>query len=420
VKLVERIRPLLERYDRRLWVLFAVQLVVALGFGAAMPFVSLYLYQERGIPMTLVGTMMLCAAVASAVGRILGGELADRIGRKPLVVGAMVLQTGFFLAMAWTIARHAPILGIASAFLAVRFAGSAAEPGISAMVADVVLPERRIEAFGFLRIGGNTGWAIGPAVGGFLLTVSYDSLFLLTAAATLVGAFLVLFLTRESIAAREQEPFSLVRLLDAGRDRRFLGFTVWSLFLFLLVGQFATTLTVFSTGPLGASNVALGFLFTLNGLICVFFQWPASAAAKRLGMRWALVLSSLLYALGYFSVGLVPAAGYLYLSMTVLTFGEILFSPTANAMVANLAPSGKTGRYLGFYGLAEGFGRSAGPFFGGLLLDRLLGRPVVLWGALAGFGVIAAVGFFFLARRIEARTAQEVSRRRRSVPAGRG
>jgi MFS family permease len=106
--------------------------------------------------------------------------------------------------------------------------------------------------------------------------------------------------------------------------------------------------------------------------------------------------------------------------MTVLTFGEILFSPTANAMVANLAPPGKTGRYLGFYGLAEGFGRSAGPFFGGLLLDRLMGRPVVLWGALAGFGVIAAVGFFFLARRVEARTAQEVSRRRRSVPAGRG
>jgi MFS family permease len=344
VKLLDRIRLLFERYDRRLWVLFVVQLVVTLGFGAAMPFVSLYLYQERGIPMTLVGTMMLGAAVASAVGRILGGELADRIGRKPLVVGAMVLQTGFFLAMAWTIARHAPILGIASAFLAVRFAGSAAEPGISAMVADVVLPERRIEAFGFLRIGGNTGWAIGPAVGGFLLTVSYDSLFLLTAAATLVGAFLVLFLTRESIAAREQEPFSLVRLLDAGRDRRFLGFTVWSLFLFLLVGQFATTLTVFSTGALGASDVALGFLFTLNGLICVFFQWPASAAAKRLGMRSSLVLSSLLYALGYFSVGLVPAAGYLYLSMTVLTFGEILFSPTANAMVANLAPSGTTGR----------------------------------------------------------------------------
>jgi MFS family permease len=420
VKLVDRIRRLFERYDRSLWVLFAVQLVVALGFGAAMPFVSLYLYQERGVPMTLVGTMMLCAAVASAVGRILGGELADRVGRKPLVVGAMVLQTGFFLAMAWTIARHAPILGIASAFLAVRLAGSATEPGISAMVADVVPPERRIEAFGLLRIGGNTGWAIGPAVGGFLLTVSYDSLFLLTAAATLVGGVLVLFLTRESLGARAEEPFSLLRLLDAGRDRRFLGFTVWSLSLFLLVGQFATTFTVFSTGALGVSDVALGFLFALNGLICVFLQWPASAAAKRLGMRASLIVSSLLYALGYFSVGLVPTAGYLYLCMTVLTFGEILFSPTANAMVTNLAPSGKTGRYLGFYGLAEGFGRSAGPFFGGLLLDRLLGRPVVLWGALAGFGVVAAVGFFFLTRKVEARPAEEVSRRRRSSLAGRG
>jgi len=416
VQLSQRIRLLFERYDRRLWVLFVVQFVVVLGFGAAMPFLSLYLYQERGVSMTLVGTMMLGAAVANAFGRILGGELADRIGRKPLVVGAMFLRTGLFLAMAWTIARNGPILGIASTFLAVRLAGSAAEPGISAMVADIVPPERRLEAFGFLRIGGNAGWAIGPAVGGFLLTVSYDSLFLLTAAATLVGGILVLFLTQESIHTRAQEPFSFLRLLDAGRDRRFLGFTVWSLFLFLLVGQFATTFTVFSTGALGASDVSLGFLFTLNGLICVFFQWPASAAAKRLGVRTALVLSSLLYALGYFSVGLVPTVGYLYLSMTVLTLGEILFSPTANAVVTNLAPSGKTGRYLGFYGLAEGFGRSAGPFVGGILLDRLMGRPVVLWGALAGFGVVAAAGFFFLARRIEARPAKEVSPREESVP----
>ena len=416
MKPVERIRHLVARYDRRLWILFVVQLVVALGFGAAMPFVSLYLYQERGVSMTLVGTMMLGAAVASAVGRILGGELADRVGRKPLVVGAMLCQTGFFLAMAWTIARHAPILGIASAFLAIRLAGSAAEPGINAMVADVVPPERRIEAFGFLRIGGNAGWAIGPAVGGFLLTISYHSLFLLTAAATFVGGVLVFFLVRESIGARAQEPFSIARLLDAGRDRKFLGFTVWSLFLFLLVGQFATTFSVFSTGALGASDVALGFLFTLNGVICVFFQWPASAAAKRLGMRAALVISSLLYALGYFSVGLVPAAGFLYVSMTVVTFGEILFSPTANAMVANLAPPGRTGRYLGFYGLAEGFGRSAGPFFGGLLLDRLMGRPVILWGALAGFGLVAAVGFFFLARKIAVRTTEEVALQEESVP----
>jgi len=381
-----------------------------------MPFVSLYLYQERGVSMTLVGTIMMAAAVASAVGRIVGGELADRVGRKPLVVGAMVCQTGFFVAMAWTISTHAPILAIAAAFLAIRLAGSASEPGINAMVADVVPLERRIEAFGFLRIGGNAGWAIGPAVGGFLLAVSYGSLFLLTAAATLVGAALVLFLIRESIGGRAQEPFSIGRLLDPGRDRRFLAFTIWSLSLFLLVGQFATTLSVFSTSALGASDVTLGFLFTLNGLICVFLQWPASRAAKRLGMRSALVVSSLLYALGYFSVGLVPAAGYLYVSMTVLTFGEILFSPTANAMVANLAPAGKTGRYMGFYGLAEGFGRSAGPFFGGLLLDRLMGWPALLWGALGGFGVLAAVGFLLTAR-VKVQPAEEPSEQAESVPA---
>ena len=391
--MANRLTDLLKRYDRRLWVLVAARLIVAAGFGAAMPFVSLYLYRELGVPMTVVGTIMLISAVISSVGRIIGGELADRIGRKPLITVTMAIRTILFLIMAYVIHVRAPLLVVASAFLAVRFAGAMIQPGISAMVADVVDPERRVEAFGVLRIGTNAGWAAGPALGGFLLTISYSSLFLLTAATSLIGFVLIVLFTTESIRVREQERFELRSVLAAGRDRRFLVFCTFSVMLFLVMGQFASTLSVFSTEFIGISEVQLGFLYTLNGVIVVLFQWPASLLAGKMGARRALVLGCLVYALGYFSIAIVPSFGWLMGSMILITLGEIVFSPSAMTSVADMAPEGKMGRYMGFFGLTEALGWSSGPFIGGLLLDAYATQPLILWGTIAGIGVAAGLGF---------------------------
>ncbi|MBU0595355.1 MFS transporter, partial [Candidatus Bipolaricaulota bacterium] len=83
------LQPVLDvvgRYDRRFWTLFGVQMIVAIGFGAAMPFVSIYLHAQLGVSMTFVGTIMLASALVAAMGRIIGGEVADRLGRRPLLV----------------------------------------------------------------------------------------------------------------------------------------------------------------------------------------------------------------------------------------------------------------------------------------------------------------------------------------------
>lgn len=402
--LADRLRRLWSRYDRRLWMLVLVQMIVSAGFGAAMPFVSLYLYRELGVSMKVVGTIMLVAAAISSGGRIIGGELCDRLGRKPLIELTMAIRTVIFLVMAYVIYLRVSYLVVALVFLCIRFVGAVSQPAIAAMVADVADPQRRVEAFGLLRIGGNAGWAAGPALGGFLLTASYSSLFLVTAGASLVGFLIMLLFTTDSVYVRTQERFELRRVLNAGKDRKFLFFCLSSLALFLLTGQFASTLSVFSTEFLGIREVELGFLYTLNGLVCVFFQWPATLLAARLGTWRALIVGSLLYALGYFSVGIVPSFGYLLGSMVVITFGEVVFSPSATTGVADMAPPGKIGRYMGFFGLAEALGWSAGPFVGGFLLDAYAATaPLLLWGAIAGLGVLAALGFRTIARNDRAR-----------------
>ncbi|HDL84799.1 MAG TPA: MFS transporter [Candidatus Acetothermia bacterium] len=391
--LYKRFTTLLDRYDRRLWTLFAVRMIVSIGFGAAMPFVSLYLYRELGLSMEAIGTVMLFSALISSSGRIIGGELADRIGRKPLIAVTMGVRTLFFLLMSYVIYIRTSYLIVALVFLAIRFLGALMQPGISAMVADIVPQERRVEAFGILRIGGNAGWAIGPAIGGFLMVISYWSLFLVTAAASLVGMVLVILFIKESIQTQATERFELSKVLDVGRDRRFLVFCGFSFLLFLVMGQFASTLSVFSTELVGISDVQLGFLYTLNGIIVVLFQWPAALLGGKIGTRRALTLGAILFGVGYFLVGLAPSFYFLLGTMVVITLGEVTFSPSATTAVANSAQEGKMGRYMGFFGLAEALGWSAGPFIGGWLFDYFRNEPLILWGAIAAIAAIAAIGF---------------------------
>ena len=391
---LERIRTLRDRYDRRLWTLFAVRMIVSIGFGAAMPFVSIYLYRELGLSMKAIGTIMLFSALISSAGRIIGGELADRIGRKPLIAVTMGVRTIFFLLMSYVIYIRASYIAVALAFLAIRFIGALMQPGISAMVADIVPQGRRVEAFGILRIGGNAGWAIGPAIGGFLIIISYWSLFLVTAAASLMGMVLVILFIEESNHRLATERFELSKVLDVGRDRRFLVFCGFSFLLFLVMGQFASTLSVFATAFVGISDVQLGFLYTLNGIIVVLFQWPAALLGGKIGTRKALTLGAILFGAGYFTVGLAPSFYFLLGSMVLITLGEVTFSPSATTAVANSATEGKMGRYMGFFGLAEAFGWSAGPFIGGWLLDYFGNEPLILWGAIAAIAAIAAIGFY--------------------------
>jgi len=393
-----RLHTLVSRYDRRLWTLFFVQMIVAAGFGAAMPFVSIYFYRVLGVPMRIVGTIMLVSAAVSAAGRLFGGELADRLGRRPLIATTLGIRTVLFFGMAVLIHLKVHYLVLALVFLLVRLIGAASQPALSAMVADIVPPEKRVEAFGVLRIGGNAGWAIGPAVGGFLIAVSYSALFLLTAGATFIGMILILLFTTESIRTKETERFSLRQVLAAGKDREFLVFCLFSLALFLVMGQFASTLSVFSTEMVGISNVELGFLYTLNGIVVVLFQWPAAFIAAKIGIRRALIAGSLFFAAGYFAVGLVHSYTLLLLLMVVITTGEVFFSPSATTAVANMAPETRTGRYMGFFGLAEASGWSAGPFIGGFLYDAYAHTPIILWGAISGLGLIAAAGFTLTGR----------------------
>jgi MFS family permease len=382
-----------QRFPASVWYLTVIGFVNSAGFSLSLPYVALYLNQTRGISMTLVGFILLMTGLLSAAIQLASGALCDRLGRKPLLLASMAFGTALFGGMALLIEANAPVWAIVAMYTGLRGAIVMANPAIQSMVVDQCPRDNLIEANGLLRIGGNLGWAVGPALGGFLLTSLHYS-WLFGAATIMRGVALLIALAfiKESFTGC-LEHIKLRSIFQAGQDARFLQFTLLALMLFVTMGQMSTTLSVYTVERAHFTDAMYGSLLTLNGLMVVVLQYPVTRALRRFSHKTALILGSCFYAIGYGSMSFVGAYPVALASMAVVTTGEMTIAPTTLAVVGEMSPPTWRGRYMGFYGISETIGVSMGPLVGGILLDSFPQGRASIWGSIAIFAIMAAFGF---------------------------
>jgi len=349
--------------------------------------------------MTLVGTILLTGGLCSAISQALGGALSDRFGRRPVLFMAALVSVFLYSGLAVLIGLAAPVWSITIVYIAARSTLTITRPVISATVADFSSKEGLTQAYGILRIGANMGWAAGPAIGGYLAAfLPYGWLFGVAALTCGIVTFIVFFFVHET-SHRTGRRVGIRGMLPPADDRPFLVFAGLSLLLFIVMGQMTSTLSIFAVDRVGFSTSQYGLLLTLNGLIVIFFQYPVTVALRRLAKFRVLIIGSLLYALGYLAFGWITRFGWALAAMAVVTAGEIIFSPVALAVIGELSPQSQRGRYMGVFGLSETIGIAMGPLLGGILLDAFPSDLRFVWAPIASIALIAAVGYYWWARR---------------------
>ena len=392
-------KTVFNRFDKGIWTLTLIDLINAAGFSTCVPFLSLYLYQERGIAMTLVGTAFLASGLISAVTQIIGGYLSDRYGRKKIILVSMSLHILNNLGMIAMIAYSASVWVILFVYILGRAAGMTSRPALSAMVVDLSKKDRLTETYGLLRVGRNLGWASGPALGGYLATfLSYAWLFGVAVLMNTIAFLIILFFLRESWSSTTEHT-EIRSIFSVAENKSFVLFTGLCLLVFLCMAHLGSTLSVFTVDRLGFSTAEYGLLLTANGLFVVLFQYPVALGISRFRKSIVLVLGSFMYCIGWLYMGWTTGFAWALTAMIIVTVGEITFSPVATAVVGELAPREKRGRYMGFFGWSETIGMSVAPLVGGILLDTFTDTPNLVWVPIAAFGFIAAVGFLWWGRK---------------------
>jgi MFS family permease len=374
-----------------------------LAYAIVYPFIPIYLSKERGIPYSTVGLIFPLMGTMVVLSPMLYGPLTDKIGRRPMMGFGQFARTALFVILAYMTYVHAPFWLFAVVLMFNTGVGVAFQIGADAYLADITSEAERPGYYSKIRIGFNLGWALGPMIGAFFAKTPFWVFFLVTA--TLCGAggvFTQLF-------CRYPEGFTppARRSGKAGRSgsvipiiwnqKRILFLLLGAVMLFSLTSQLYSTLSVYSTTTVGISRKTLGFIYSLNGFLVIFLQLPVTLTLKklRIPLKYQMYAGTLLYIAGYFSLGFCVNAGMVAGSVAVLTFGEMIMLPSLYTAFSNETVPENAGRILAAVALFRGVGYAVGPWFGAQFFQHLK-SPVMLWGSLTMFAVVA-LGFFVLA-----------------------
>lgn len=393
-------------FDRAVYAVAAGRFVNVFGSGAVYPFATLYFHHEVGIALSLVGLGLLANNVALAAGTLVGGSLADRYGRKPVMVASLALSAPPLVAYAFvtTAAEFVVVAAIAGLTMGLL------APASQALIADLTDGSDRERAYGLLKVASNAGFGSGFVAGGLLYGIAETSVFVVNGATCGVAAVLfALLLPRgeRREAARAESPRETLAVWGRAVGRPLLlWLAVLNVGFAVMYAQMQATVPVWAESQLGLTSQQLGTLYVLNPLVIVLFQLPVVDRIAGWRRTRGLALSAGFFAVSLLVVAAVPAAPWLVGAalvgafLVLRTFGEILHAPLITALTSDVGAAGERGSQLSVMEVAKRAGFGLGSVVGGLFFD--LGVPELLWPTLAVASVLLAVGVLATERRVSA------------------
>jgi MFS family permease len=394
-----RLRNFFGQYPGQFWVLVLGTFIDRLGGALLFPFFTLYVTKKFNAGMTQVGIIFAIFSLSSVVGSFIGGSLSDRLGRKG------VLLTGLI-----TSALASLLMGVVSRIeifylitVMVGLLSNSAGPAQQAMVADLLPREKQAEGFGILRVAINLSASIGPMIGGLLAAHSYMLLFASDALTSLLTAAIVYFtLTESRPKTKKRQQSNSKRKRFGGyiivlRDQALVWFLIASMLVVVVFIQRNTTLAVFLRDIHNITEQGFGYLLSLSAVMVVLLQFPITRWIKRYRPLMVMAAGTLLYAIGFMMYGFVNTYYHFILAIMIITIGEMLVSPVAQAIVARMAPEDMRGRYMAVFNFCWIVPIAFGPLLAGLVMD--FADPNYVWYAAGLLGLIAGALFCALERQ---------------------
>lgn len=385
----------LRPYPGTYWYLFVGTVVSSVGYGMVYRLLALFMQARLGLSATEIGLIMTAWSATGLVSRFAGGYLADRYGRRPLILISLLAETATLVAFLG--ARDLYTALVISALSGLF--GPLYEPASTALVADLVESDRRPQAYSLLRAGFNVGMIVGPPLGGVVAATSFDALFLL--AALCVACFLAIAYLR----IREPSPWAasasiggLEGYVRALADPWVAAFFVVSVIVVSVYSQTFVALPLYMKGHLGIGEMGFGLLSALNAALVVVLQYPFSILASRWRYGWSMALGSVLQGFGAFVFSLATDMGGLVVGMAVLSLGEVAFTAVSTAWLVERAPEQWRGIYAGLAAIAFGVGVGVGPLLGGWVQDSF--GSWTLWTLCLAFSLAAAVALVLLPQQL--------------------
>jgi DHA1 family tetracycline resistance protein-like MFS transporter len=385
---------------RLAFILITVFLDMA-GFGMVAPLLPLYVQHHFGGAL-LAGALGSVYAVMQALGAPLIGSIADRHGRKPVLVACLLGSSMAYLGVAFT-------RSLAELFAAVAFGGlmGGSFATAQAYITDGSAPSERTRWLGLAGAAVGLGMAVGPLLGGFLGAHGLKMPAFAAGGIALANALYGIFIIRDfrrpggpMTAERENLRINPVRgIIDVFRRPELRPFLFTLAALNLSFSGLPSTFPLFSQARFGWTPPDNGLFFTFIGACAVLTQgFLVGRIAPRVGEARLASVGAAMVMAAFPLAAIAPAGWMLYPLLGLVAVGTGLGIPTLMSLVAHSAPSAGVGRVMGGVQSVLSACMIAGPALAGAA-HQTFGPPAPYWMG-GGFAAAALVIVLLSRRRV--------------------
>jgi len=366
-----------SKLPRNVYILFLANVINAAG-SFVYPFLAMFLTLKLGYNEYTAGIILTAVIAAEGTGKLIGGKLADWIGRKIVIIVLSLVSALIYIVIVFLDATILiPVLIILAGFIK-----SGAMPAINALTIDVTTKKNRNDAFSLLYLGQNLGYAVGPLTAGFLFINHIYLIFLIDAITTILAIIPVIifiretlykkagiYLTKDNIAIDEKpETGNAIKLLL--KKPVLYGFALISIIFSFVYAQSTFSLPIYLEKVFAENGPKYyGILMTVNAVVVIFMTILLIAFMKKFNPIINISLSGLLFAIGFGMLYFSDLYVFFIISTIVWTFGEIIQSVSSNVLIADYSPVTHRGRFNAIIYFISGVGFAAGPLLAGLFIN---------------------------------------------------
>lgn len=415
MSVAERWQEIRTGFERPFWVANISEIFERLSYYAVFAALARYLHEALQFPSEQATSLSGIFGGAVWVMAIFGGALADRIGfRRALSLAYFILSCSYFLVGSIAEPWLAPVRSVVPLGLMVGVILFLPALGVALVKPSVVGTTARASRENVRSIGYsiyytlvNIGSFLGPFLAGWVHAhMRVENVFRLAALSVFLMFVGVLIFFKEPRLEQNHQSASLGQVIrnltTVLSNGRFV------LFLLIFSGYWIVFWQQYLILPIYIHDyidptVKTEWVLITDPLIVITLTVAVNALTRKIPSFRAVVLGTLITALGWMVIGLRPSVWAAVATLAIVALGEIIQSPRYYEYISRLAPPGQQGTYMGFAFLPIGIGSLIGGKFGGMLIHHFAEvqhQPERIWWTVTGVGVITAVLLWLYDRTI--------------------
>jgi len=373
--------------DKNFKIICAVSLMGVLGVSSITPAFP-KLAQALNVNPKNIGFLVTAFTFPSLILGPIIGVLADRLGRKKIIVPSL-----FLFGIAGTACAFVRDFNLLLLLRFLEGIGAASLLSLSfTLIGDLYTGDKRTTAIGYNASVNSIGTAIYPTIGGALATLGWYYPFILPIAAIPIGLLVLLGLKNPEPKGERNLKEYLKNALIVLRNRQFFGLFIATAASFvLLYGAYITYLPLLINDTFKASPSTIGLILSSVSVAITITSSQLGRLARKFRNTILIRASFILYALALFIVPFVANVWLLLIPATIFGIGLGIGFPSIQNLLAELAPREYLATILSVNGTFFGLGQTLGPLLMGIVFS--FGGISSVFYAGVGFAILTLVVF---------------------------